>query len=161
AAAIDDLAAAGVTIAAVIDARPEGSPVLREAAQRAGARHLAGAVVTRTHGWRGVRAVTVREGSGASNRIDCDLLLVSGGVDPAVHLTSHLGGKPIWSSDLCAFVPGNLPAGMTVAGAAAGHFDLAECLAAGERLGGEAAQKLGLAAQPLELPDIAPQPTNI
>ncbi len=51
---------------------------------------------------------------------DCDLVAVSGGWNPSVHLTTHLNGKPQWSEALAALVPGTLPPGMSVAGAAAG-----------------------------------------
>ena len=35
----------------------------------------------------------------ASTKIECDALAVSGGWNPAVHLTCHLGGKPVWNED--------------------------------------------------------------
>ena len=35
---------------------------------------------------------------------------VSGGWNPAVHLTCHLGGKPVWNEALAAFVPGHAAA---------------------------------------------------
>jgi sarcosine oxidase subunit alpha len=45
---------------------------------------------------------------------------MSGGWNPTVHLTSHLDGKPVWDSEIAAVVPGDLPPGMSVVGAAAG-----------------------------------------
>lgn len=37
--------------------------------------------------------------------LKCDLLALSGGFDPIVHLSSHLGGKPIWHEELQCFLP--------------------------------------------------------
>ena len=56
--------------------------------------------------------------SGRTTKIACDALAVSGGWNPAVHLTCHLNGKPVWNDALAAFVPGAVPDGMRVAGAA-------------------------------------------
>ena len=68
---------------------------------------------------------------------------MSGGWTPTIHLTSHLGGRPVWNDTLAALVPGALPPGMSVAGAAAGHFSLGACLADGARAGADAADGLG------------------
>ncbi|MFA5119803.1 sarcosine oxidase subunit alpha family protein [Zavarzinia sp.] len=134
-----DLAAVGVELAAVIDARAEVDPALAEVARRAGAQVLTGARVTATRGGRALRAVEVQDGRGRQ-RIACDLLAVAGGWNPALALTTHLGAKPHFDEALAAFVPaGRLPPGMAVAGAAAGHLSLADCLADGFRLGAEAA----------------------
>jgi len=94
-------------------------------------------------GSHGVRGVTVRTADGETKRLDCDLVVVSGGWNPSVHLTTHLNGKPKWSERLSAFVPDALPPGMSVAGAASGQFGLGACLAAGEAAGAEAAQACG------------------
>ncbi|MGO4125771.1 sarcosine oxidase subunit alpha family protein [Inquilinus sp. YAF38] len=151
-----DLAAAGVAVEAIVDARP-GSTL-----QQAGARLLAGAVVTRAIGGaRGLHAVEIRDASGRSATLPCDLLAMSGGFSPNVHLTSHLGGRPAWNAGLAAFVPGDLPAGMTVAGSAAGVFDLAGCLAGGGRAGAEAARDCGFNSGSFDPPEAAPEPTGV
>ena len=64
-------------------------------------------------------AIDVIDADGRTTKIACDALAVSGGWNPAVHLTCHLGGKPVWNEALAAFVPAQLPPGMHVAGAAA------------------------------------------
>ena len=54
-------------------------------------------------------------------RIPCDLLLVSGGWNPAVHLFSQARGKLRYAPELGAYVPdGDLPT-VSVVGAAAGE----------------------------------------
>ncbi|TDP43394.1 sarcosine oxidase subunit alpha family protein [Zavarzinia compransoris] len=132
-----DLAAAGIAVAAVIDTRDRIDPLLSALID---APVLAGAAVTATRGGRSLAGITVRDALGRRQGIDCDLLAVSGGWNPTLALTTHLGGKPYWRDDLAAFVPGErLPPGMAVAGAAAGRLALADCLADGFRLGTDAA----------------------
>ncbi len=142
-----DLAAAGITVAAIVDPRAMPSAMLRGAAGLSGARLLSGSVVDTVHGGHGVEAVEVADGRGGRVRLDCDLLAMSGGWNPSVHLTTHLGARPVWDAALGAFVPAaSLPPGMAVAGAAAGAFELAEDLAAGARAGAFAAEACGFAA---------------
>ena len=78
-------------------------------------------------------AIDVIDADGRTTKIECDALAVSGGWNPAVHLTCHLGGKPVWNEQLAAFVPGAVPPGMHVAGAANGALTLAECLTPASR----------------------------
>jgi sarcosine oxidase subunit alpha len=134
-----DARMAGIEIAAVIDSR--GLPPGKFAAL--GLRLLAGAQVSHVHGSRRVQAIEVVEASGDVTKIDCDALAVSGGWNPAVHLTNHLNGRPVWNEQLAAFTPGALPPGMHVAGAANGALTLAECLSAGTGTGAMAAVECG------------------
>src|ERR687894_115672 len=62
-----------------------------------------------------------------------DLLLVSGGWNPAVHLFSQARGRLRYDETLGAFLPGEELDRLTVTGSAAGVFDLAGCLADGQR----------------------------
>ena len=128
-----DLLDAGVTVAAMIDARAVPSSPLRDRLAEAGVPVHSGAVVETAHGGKHVSGVTVRDASGKATRLDCDLVAMSGGWSPAVHLTTHLGGRPVWDARLSALVPGTLPPGTSVAGAAAGQFALRACLADGAR----------------------------
>ena len=138
-----DLADAAIEVAALIDARKISSSTTQAEAEKANARYFPGAVIERVQGSHGVRGVTVRTADGETKRLDCDLVAVSGGWNPSVHLTTHLNGKPKWSERLSALVPDALPPGMSVAGAASGQFGLGACLAAGEAAGAEAAQACG------------------
>ena len=56
--------------------------------------------------------------------IECDVLGMSGGWNPAVHLTSHGGIKPKYDVSITSFVPGGFAAGQFGAGAVLGHFGL-------------------------------------
>ena len=142
-----DLAAAGVEVAAVVDARPG-------AAVPAGPwRAIAGGAVVGTRGRRALSEITVRNG-GATERIAVDCLAVAGGWNPAVHLSCHLGGRPIWDETLAAFVPaaGSVP-GMAVAGAATGAFSTSAALRQGAQAAVEALRDLGFAAPAVSVPE--------
>lgn len=136
-----DVRNAGIEIAAVIDSR--SSPPGKFSAL--GLKLLAGAQVSHVHGKHNVQAIDVIEANGGTTKIECDALAVSGGWNPAVHLTNHLNGRPVWNEQLAAFTPGALPPGMHVAGAANGSLTLAECLSTGTGAGAMAAVECGFA----------------
>lgn len=141
---VADLAAAGVAVQALVDPREQASPAVRRIAAQAGAIVLEGAVVERAHGGAGgVHAVRVRDRSGRRRVVHCDLLAMSGGWDPTLHLATYLGNRPRWDDAIAAFVPDGAPQGMVVAGAAAGEFDLAATLRQGAQAGLEAAEAAG------------------
>ncbi|MGA1269479.1 MAG: 2Fe-2S iron-sulfur cluster-binding protein, partial [Gemmobacter sp.] len=113
-----DLQAAGVEVAAVIDARPDAPP---DAPPLPGIRHLRGAEVIDSAGRLGLRAVTLRHANGRTEVLRVDALGVSGGWNPNVNITSHHGSRPVWDPAIAAFVPGaGGPRGLVAAGAAAG-----------------------------------------
>jgi sarcosine oxidase, subunit alpha len=74
-------------------------------------------------------------GAVGGRRFDADLLLVSGGWNPVVHLHSQAGGRPVWDEGLAAFVPGACRQAVEAAGAARGVTGLARCLEDGARAG--------------------------
>lgn len=144
---LDDLAAAGVGVAAVVDSRDGSSAAVSAAAARHGAVMHAGAMVTQAHGGHGLRSVEILTSDRQRERISCDLLAMSGGWNPTIHLTSHLSGRPRWDEAAAAFLPGSLPPGMTVAGAATGNGDLNACLASGAATGLAAAHDCGFSGR--------------
>ncbi|MEX3009736.1 sarcosine oxidase subunit alpha family protein [Hoeflea sp. TYP-13] len=130
-----DLASRGIDISAVIDTRDR--PPLEAPA---GALVAMGSAVADTKGRHGISAVTLTNGQ----TIDCDCLAVAGGWNPNVHLTCHQRGRPEWREDIAAFVPGNdLPAGMSVAGAANGAMTLSAAFKEGHERAGSIAGDLG------------------
>jgi sarcosine oxidase subunit alpha len=142
-----DCAAAGIVVAAVIDSRPAPPAALCRLADQAGVPVLAGACVADALGGSsGLQRIDVRTADGGVKRFVVDGLAISGGWNPALALTCHLGAKPVWRDDLAAFVPGQTSPGLSVAGAAAGDLTLAECLAGGLRQGALAAEAAGFAA---------------
>jgi sarcosine oxidase subunit alpha len=114
------LLAASIPVAALVDPRTAIAPGLRDQALAAGIPVFAGAVIRRALGFQAVKAVEIRDRNGGLTRMECDLVAMSGGWNPALHLTSHLDGKPVWDAEKATFVPGDLPPGMSVVGAAAG-----------------------------------------
>ena len=141
-----DLVAAGVKVAALIDARDDAKvsgdfPV------------LTGGSVIATAGRKGLENIMVKH-AGGQRLIRTDCLAISGGWNPSVHLTCHMNGRPVWNDAIASFVPvpGMIP-GMIVAGAANGVFSTAGCLADGVRVAGETLAELGLKTPDMPLPE--------
>ena len=152
---VADCAAAGVHVDAVIDSRKDLSPALKAIAEAAGARVYAGGQVLDAHGKRGVSAISVHGADGHHSRIEVDGVAVSGGWNPNIGLTCHLGARPVWRDDLAAFVGDNLPSGMVAVGSAKGSLSLAACLAEGAAEGAKAASDTGFSAKSVQVPSVA------
>jgi len=140
-----DLVAAGVEVAGLIDTRADARvsgdfPV------------YAGARVVTTKGRKGLTSIDVQTVNGL-RAIHTDCLAVSGGFNPAVHLTCHMGGRPEWREDIAAFVPkpGAVP-GLVAVGAAAGSFTTEAALREGAEAGAAAAEETGHKPAALDLP---------
>jgi sarcosine oxidase subunit alpha len=146
-----DLQAAGVEIAALVDTR-DGVDVA--AAQRLTSvpRH-AGSVIAAVRGQRRARAVRVAP---AGTWIACDLVLMSGGWNPTVHLFSQSGGTLGWHDDAACFVPARPVQAVRSVGGSAGRFALAESLQDGHDAGMAAAPG-GRATRPRAAPEPALQ----
>lgn len=146
-----DFAGAGVKIAAIIDVREKVSESLLNRAKMLGIETLIGWTVTGTAGRlrvSSVRANPVRGGSvGAARNIDCDVLLMSGGWNPSVHLFSHTKGKLIWDEEQQFYLPGEPTEETRCAGAGNGKFDLQAALREGAESGAKAATDAGFAAK--------------
>jgi heterotetrameric sarcosine oxidase alpha subunit len=155
-----DLGAAGISVEAIIDPRPEVGAQLLLKASRAGARPLLGATVRDADGGHSLRNIEVRRGADLI-RIEVDALAVSGGWNPQVALTTHTGAKPRWSEKLSTFVPDKLPEGMRVAGAANGDFSLGACLRGGMGAGTQAAADLGFSAPAAPPPSASDEPREV
>src|SRR6202022_4120744 len=110
-AAAIDLADAGVEVAAIVDVRSAPGAAWLGRAQQRGLTVVTGHVVTAARGDSEVSAVLVgRPGSPAEipaieHEFEADLLLVSGGWNPVVHLFSQSGGALRHDEVLGALVP--------------------------------------------------------
>ena len=71
----------------------------------------------------------------SSRTIACDLVCLSGGWDPAVHLFSQSGGKLAFDETQQCFVPGAPAQRTQAAGAANGAFMIEDCVAQGRAAG--------------------------
>ncbi|MDE0507968.1 MAG: sarcosine oxidase subunit alpha family protein [Gammaproteobacteria bacterium] len=154
-----DLAGAGAVVEAIVDSRPAGGGELADRAQSLGIPVLPGRVVCDVTGRNRVKSVRIAEWKGDSwentrstVRIDCDLLAVSGGWSPAVHLHAQAGGELDWDETQLCFLPAQARQSHDSAGAGNGRQSPGECLADGLRAGLEAAAKLGLEAAAIEAP---------
>ena len=154
--ALEPMLDAGTNVVAVVDAR-DGGPGGDALAvvERFGLELVAGSVVMRAIGRTGVDGVELRSLSadGAavgddSRRIPCDLVCVSGGWNPTVHLFSQSQGRLRFDAARAAFVPGESAQRERSAGAARGLLGLAECLADGIAAGADAACAAGFDAGP-------------
>ena len=154
-----DLAAAGLTVAAIIDPRPHPDGTLAERARAAGITIIAGstAVGTEADAAGVLTAVMVAPASGGeAHRIECDVLAVSGGFDPTLDLHHQRRGGVEWHEALAAFVATEPAKGSHLAGAAAGQLGLAECLASGHAAGRAASFAAGFAPPVSEVPFAPP-----
>ncbi len=113
------LADAGIEIAAVVDAGPGGRAA--DEARRRGIDVRTRSAVTGTEGDPRVSAVHVAGPGGAAVTIDADLLMVSGGWNPALQLWRAIGGGLRYDEDRACFVPDRSgPEWLSTTGAAAG-----------------------------------------
>ncbi|MFC0448508.1 2Fe-2S iron-sulfur cluster-binding protein [Rhodococcus jostii] len=142
-----DLHDAGVRINAIVEARDQAPARWQAECDKRGIAVRTGSVVsgTRGNGRISHAVVSQRENTGTALPLACDVLLVSGGWNPAVHLFSQARGKLRYDENLGAFVPGETLDGVSVAGSANGIFDLDGCLRDGQKAGQAIMRELGYA----------------
>ena len=148
-----DLVEAGIAVAAVVDSRAKPSGPVVQAAREAGIEILASAAVVNTRGGDRLKSVDVMAldahgAAGAGRSIECDLLAVSGGWNPAVHLHAQSGARPRYDESRACFVPGDAVQDERSAGACNGIFALEAALAEGAEAGARAAGAAGFRAPP-------------
>src|SRR5262249_11648377 len=120
---------AGVAVAAVADARPDGADEeLSTRLEREDIPLLRGTVVVKAHGRKQVKGVVVaaldadgRPDPETERGIDCDLAAVSGGSVPSGSLLLQAGAKARWEPKSGAHLPGGAPPGSSAAGPVPGH----------------------------------------
>ena len=129
---------ADVALAAIVDARPDAqiTGALPRRARALGLPIVAASAIVGAHGGKRVTAVDIAPLAGGATRwLDCDLVCVSGGWNPTVHLFSHARGTLRYDETLTALVPQSSPMPIRAAGAANGCFGLAAALADGHAAG--------------------------
>ncbi|MGX1306518.1 heterotetrameric sarcosine oxidase alpha subunit [Amorphus suaedae] len=145
------LLAAGVEVRAVIDTRAQPPQAFAHRIASDGIALHAGTVVSHVTGGKGLRQIHLARADAAGQpkdgwreAISADVLAVSGGWTPTLHLASQAGGPPVWRAEIDAFVPGTPREAWIAAGAVAGKAGLADILADGARAAGEALSALGI-----------------
>ena len=152
-----DLAQHGISVT-IADQRVDIQRSLQEHARNLDIELLTETAVIDVLGGKTVRQVILgspNKGSRLTRR-ECDLLCMSGGWSPAVHLTSHGGIKPRYCPAIAAFVPGGYAEGHYGVGALTGGVTLAEAVKHGVEVGRSAAARVGC-----ESPEFAIPPPSI
>lgn len=166
-ALVEDLVEAGIEVAAVLDARPAPSERAAAvlAATRVPARHGAAVVGTDADPQGVLSSVVVADldADGApaaeTTEIAADLLAISGGHSPVLHLHTQRQGPVAWSDQAAGFVPTGAVAHQQVVGAAAGLPGLADALETGARAGQAAAAATGWETA-LQMPSAPAEPAG-
>ncbi len=148
-----DLKAAGVEIAAIADLRAEANGPWPTMAKSAGIDVRPGTTVTGSRGRLRVREAHLARlradgTAGSTEVVPCDLLLMSGGFTPSVHLFSQSRGKLGWNAELGAYLPEASVERERSAGACRGVYALDQVLADGFAKGAAAARDAGAASAP-------------
>ncbi|MEJ0011029.1 MAG: sarcosine oxidase subunit alpha family protein [Bauldia sp.] len=141
-----DLHQAGVTIAAICDLRPQPDGPEVAAALDARIAVWPSTSICGTHGRLRIKAAEIGavERNGrvrGREKLDCDLLIMSGGWTPSVHLFSQSRGRLRYDEALEAFVPGTSVQRERSAGSCRGTYELAHVLAEGYAAGESAARR--------------------
>jgi sarcosine oxidase, subunit alpha len=139
-----ELQQAGVFVATIADVRgADGAAAAR--ARGAGIPVLTGATVLGTSGRRRVRSIQLAQLEGGETTTTqlqpCDLVLMSGGYTPSVHLYSQSRSRLQWNEGLHAFLPGTPAERVRSVGACRGEFALETALADGAAAGSAAARE--------------------
>ncbi|MEM5420737.1 MULTISPECIES: sarcosine oxidase subunit alpha family protein [Paraburkholderia] len=150
-----DLKACGATVT-VVDGRAQGNGALQATARRQGVKVMYNAAINCAHGKQRVSSVDVvgyTNGQAGAQQatLACDLVAVSGGFSPVLHLFAQSGGKAHWSDAKACFLPGKRVQEEVSVGAAVGEFGLGRALTQGVDGGIDAAKSLGF---PLKRPAV-------
>ena len=147
----------------VVDARESPDGHGADAARTAGIEVLAGCVAFEALGRRALTGVRVQALDargvlhGPVRTIACDLLAVSGGFSPVIHLQSQAGARARWDGARAAFLPGPAAQSERSAGGCAGATDLSTAGMQGHEAGAAAARATGFDAPDVTPPAVAPR----
>ena len=98
----------GLKVAIILDARSNVTGELPNKARSMGIRVETGMAISKVKGSKGVSGVSIclQAGEGIPiEEIKCDVVAMSGGWSPIVHLWSHCGGKLNWDNKNAMFRP--------------------------------------------------------
>jgi sarcosine oxidase subunit alpha len=144
-----ELHQAGVAIAMIGDVRACADGAWPQAARLAGLPVQTQTTVLGTRGRLRVKAAQLarldadRRVIGGIRTHACDLLLVSGGFTPSVHLHSQSRGKLAWDDTVQSFIPAQAAERARSAGSCRGVFSLTAVLEDGAGAGAAAARDAG------------------
>ncbi len=147
-----DLERAGVPVAAVLDVRGDTRGQAADRVRDKGIQVIGGHAIVDVRGRAGVEGVDIMRldasGSGVEgpmHHLKADLIAVSGGWNPVVHLHAQSGARARYDEAKACFVPGSSVQAERSAGACNASFGLGQCLAEGADAGSRAAAESGFA----------------
>ena len=143
-----DLEQSGVELAAIIDSRETGMK-----SYSGSARVIAGAVVRDAKGGKTLKEIAVQR-DGKTEMLEIDMLAMSGGYSPIIHLAMHRGGKPVWSDEHHAFLAPATLKGLVLAGSSAGTAGIAACFQEGASTAATLIDLIGFTAKPMDMPTV-------
>lgn len=147
-----DLAKAGAEVT-LCDLRSNVPTTLSNEVGKAGIELKTGYAVLKAEGGKGVRAAQLvpvdanGRATAKPTRIGCDLIAMSGGWAPALHLWSQRFGKPQYHASLDAFLPPAEKGEFKCIGSLVGAVSLTETLKQGHAAGGSVGEAPSLAGQ--------------
>ena len=151
-----ELSAAGAKIS-LLDARTRISSDLLDIAGEANISLHTGSAPLNASGLSTISgidvAAAISKGWEFESRMNCDLLLVSGGWSPVVHLMSHRGVRPVWNAEQACFVAPASDEPIHVAGSAAGIWNTEACYDSGQSVGARVVKALGGKARARAMPE--------
>jgi len=155
-----DMREAGIKVACVVDSRSaSGQTAAAQMADLGIVVHFKHVISSAQTGSEGLTRVELSKlaASGETiyshqGMIDCQILAMSGGWSPVVHLHSQSGAKPIYDADRVCFVPGKSIQAERSVGACRGSFALNACLSEGAKAGVDAASDAGFASPGMDVP---------
>jgi sarcosine oxidase subunit alpha len=155
-----DFARAGADVC-LCDMRDAPDHKLIDDAKEAGVKIRLATGVLKANGRKCITSVDIAriDANGAARglpeRVPTDVLAVSGGWTPVVHLWSHMNGKPTHDPQSGAFLPSTAGTdAIAVCGTVNGARSVAEATAQGFDAGRNASEALGLTGDPGAPPDI-------
>ena len=148
-----DLNNAGVNVEAIVDLRPRPKETISDLITDVGIPVFDEHTIVNVKGRTRVDKVQImavdKSGEsviGKKHEIKCDLVAVSGGWNPAVHLHTQSGGTLKFDEVFSCFVPSEYMQEETSVGSSNGVFSLEDCLMDGATAGANAAHKAGFSA---------------
>lgn len=117
----------GTKVKAIVDVRQKVSKSLEQKIKKANIELILGSKVIDTKAdFQGCLNTVLIKSDAETKELDADLLAISGGWTPTVHLATFLNLKPIWDEKIQAFKMPKLPKSLSSTGWANGEFEKVE-----------------------------------
>ena len=125
----------------ILDARESIPEHCRNMADKVGIVPKTGCIIVKAHGRKHVTGVSYLSDQDGHDTgfLKSDLLCLSAGWTPTLHLWSQRGKKPVYDERSCCFLPDGEFDGIQCIGASGGHFVTSEAVDAALKIGAQAA----------------------